>query len=566
MNTIKNYVRTHKLISGSSALTFILIGWLLFGSSSATAQTRYVLGTVEQGTLMISVSSTGQIEASDQIDVRPKNSTEVTAVMVTEGQQVKTGQVLAYLDASDAQQSVNNAAIALESATIALRKLQRNQTVDTTTSADDLKQAYADAMNDISDAFLKLPDLITTARGILYDDTLKGGCSPNECQYRNLVSDSVHTELMQAIARAKEDYTAARNTYDTSFAEYRSLRHDAPAEDVIAMLDATKRVTELLAQTAKSEQNVLDLVVDDMTNQAAKSGVTARIPAQLTTYQTATGSAISSLNTTLSQLNTVKRTIQNAQKSLADSAFSNPLDLASQNNTVAQRESDLREARQQLANCVIRAPIAGIVSAVNVKKGDTASSGAAIATVVSSKRLAVVALNEADIAAVTVGQKVTLTLDAIENLTMTGVVATVDQLGTTTQGVVNYGVTIALDTQDVRVRPGMSISANIVTNVIQNALMVPSAAVKTQNGTVFVQTIDNATSEQLAIIGGFVADTAPRQIEVRVGVSNDTMTQIISGVAVGDVIVARTVSSTAKTSTTSSGMMSGGGEMRAFTR
>jgi len=555
----------HRFISAGAIIGAIVIGYLFFGGSSATAQTRYVLGTVEQGTLMISVSSTGQIEASDQIDVRPKASGEVTAVLVAEGQQVKAGQTLAYIDATNAQQAVKNATIALESATISLQKLQRNQTVDAASATDDLEQAYVDAMGAMSDAFLKLPDLITEARGILYDDTLKGVCSPNECQYGNLVSDEADTELAVAISRAENDYAEVREVYDTTFANYRTLRHDAAAEEIIAMLDATKNVTELLAQTAKSEQNLLDLVVDDMTDQAAKNGFTAKIPAQLTIYQDATGSALSSLNSILSKLNSIRRAIQSAQKSLTDSTFSDPLDLASQKNTVAQREDDLREANRELANCVIRAPIAGVVSAVNVKRGDTASSGTAVATVVSSKRLAVVALNEADIADVLVGQKVTLTFDAIEDLTMTGVIANIDQLGTTAQGVVSYGVTIALDTQDIRIRPGMSISANIITNIIQNALMVPSAAVKTQNGTAFVQAIDGATPEQLASIGGFVADTPPRQIEVKVGASNDTMTQIISGVAVGDTIVARTVSGTTKTSTTSNGMI-GGGEMRAFTR
>jgi HlyD family secretion protein len=148
----------------------------------------------------------------------------------------------------------------------------------------------------------------------------------------------------------------------------------------------------------------------------------------------------------------------------------------------------------------------------------------------------------------------------------------VDSIGTTSQGVVNYNVTIALDTQDARVLPGMSVTTNIITQAVQDALLVPSAAVKTQNGTSFVQTIDNPTADELANIAGFVAPTAPRQIEVQVGASNDTTAQILSGVQEGDPIITRTITSTAAaaataTSRTSAGsILGGGGAVRAIGR
>lgn len=569
---VHHFIRANRVASLGIALAAILAGYVFFHGAPASAQTRYVLGAVEKGTLTVSVAATGQIQATDQIDVKPKVSADITRVAVVAGQKVVAGQTLAYLDAQSAQQAVQNAQIALSNAKIALQKLQQNQTVDTTTATSDRDQAYVDALNQTANAFLKLPAIVDTTHGILYDNTLQGGCSPNACQYGNLVSDEVHSDLLAAVARAKDDYTAARAAYDAAFTDYRVLRNDAPQSQISSMLDETQKVTTLLAQAVKSEKNMLDLVVNDMTNQAAKNGVTARIPAQLTTYQNDIASAIGDLNTTNSQLVSTQRAIVQAQQTLDNATLSDPLDIATQQNAIAQQEQNLRNAQIDLANHTVRSPIAGTIAKVNVKQGDTASSGTAIATIISPKQLANISLNEVDVTKVKIGQKATMTFDAVSDLTLTGTVAAVDSIGTTSQGVVSYNVTIALDTQDARVLPGMSASANIITQAVQDALLVPSGAVKTQNGTSYVQTIDNPTADELASIAGFVATTAPRQIEVQVGASNDTMTQIVSGVQEGDHIITRTLTSataaSAATTATSrsTNIFSGGGATRAIGR
>ena len=103
---------------------------------------------------------------------------------------------------------------------------------------------------------------------------------------------------------------------------------------------------------------------------------------------------------------------------------------------------------------------------------------------ITKQKIAEISLNEVDAAKVKVGQKVTLTFDAIDGLSITGEVSEIDALGTVSQGVVTYGVKIAFDTQDERVKSGMSVSAAIITDVKQNVLLVPNAAVKSNERTV----------------------------------------------------------------------------------
>jgi HlyD family secretion protein len=110
-------------------------------------------------------------------------------------------------------------------------------------------------------------------------------------------------------------------------------------------------------------------------------------------------------------------------------------------------------------------------------------------------------------------------------------------VGTVSQGVVTYTVKIGFDTQDDRVKTAMSVSAAIITDIKQDVLLVPNAAVKKSNNEQYVEILEN---------------NIPRYQAVEVGLSNDTMTEITSGLKEGDKVITQTITgnttSTAKTS------------------
>lgn len=172
-----------------------------------------------------------------------------------------------------------------------------------------------------------------------------------------------------------------------------------------------------------------------------------------------------------------------------------------------------------------------------MKKGDPVSASTILATLVTKQKIAEISLNEVDITKIKVGQKTTLTFDAIPDLTITGQVAEIDTVGTVTQGVVTYAVKISFDTQDDRVKPGMSISASIITDIKQDALLAPNSAVKQQGDAAYVEIFAGETQ-------------APRQQTVQTGLSNDTMTEITSGLNEGDRVVTQTITQTTSQSQT----------------
>jgi HlyD family secretion protein len=214
------------------------------------------------------------------------------------------------------------------------------------------------------------------------------------------------------------------------------------------------------------------------------------------------------------------------------------LDLQISQNSLEKKKVALKDLETQLADYVIRPPFAGIVAKVSVKKGDTISTGTALATFITKQKVAEITLNEVDAAKIKLGQKTILTFDALEELTVAGEVSEMGTIGTVTQGVVSYDAKIGFDAQDERVKPGMSVSAVIITQVKQDVLLVPNAAVKEQNSTSYVEILDSSNQVQVQA--------------VEVGLSNDTSTEIVSGLKEGDKVVTQTITGSTSGSTSAS--------------
>jgi len=161
----------------------------------------------------------------------------------------------------------------------------------------------------------------------------------------------------------------------------------------------------------------------------------------------------------------------------------------------------------------------------------------AIANIITPQKIAEITLNEIDAVKIKIGQKANITFDAVDDLNITGEVVEADTLGTTTQGVVTFGVKISFDTQDDRIKPGMSLSTEIITDAKQNVLVVPSSAIKQQDSASYVQVADGS-----AVASALVLPASFRSQFVQTGLSNDTMTEILDGLEQGDIIVTQIIS------------------------
>jgi multidrug efflux pump subunit AcrA (membrane-fusion protein) len=527
-----------------------------------------VLTAVTKDTIVTAVTGSGQVSTSDQVDLKPKVTGDILSYGLKAGQQVTNGQILVSINASNALKTVRDAQDSLTSAQLSLEKLQQAADPLTLLQAQnslataqeakvkdvrDLVKSHDDGFNAVTNAYLVLPDIMSSLNDILDSSTINGSQS-NVDAYADAAgrydkgSDLYH----QA---AKDDYLAARKAFDDGFDAYKLANRTASDASIEALIDDTATVARSVSQAVKSASNLIQFYQDQLTLHGAK--VSPISTTHLSTLDGETGTS----NSTLSNLLSASRTIQDGKnalitddRSIAERQGSlekvqappDQISLLTAQLNVRQRQGSLDDARVALADYSIRSPFDGVVaSVVNLKRGDAVSPSAVLGTVITKQPIAKLSLNEVDVAKVKVGQKATLTFDVVADLSITGNVIDVDTLGTTTQGVVNYGVKIAFDTNDDRIKPGMTVSASIITDAKTDVLAVPNSAIKSSNGGSYVEEIVGSKAADAGVPTGILAPDGTKRVIVVTGLASDTQTEIVSGLSEGDLIVSRTITATA---------------------
>lgn len=593
LSKISKAISGHKIMS---SVIFLIIVFISYFGYKALAKdnnlVRYATAAVEKGTLIISVSGSGQVSALDQLDIKSKVKGDVLAVYVNKGQEIKKGEIIARLDSADFQKAVSDAQDSLETAQIeledlssppdeltllkaentiiqsrnSLERLRLDQTDDYQKALDtikrskeDIESAYKNTLNTITNAFGDMPAVMTGLNNILYSyeiaqsEITLSNYQWNISVYENAFESQDRSEVALFIRSAEDSYKQAKKNYDQNFENYKKTRYDSDEKIIEDLLNQTIETAESIAQAVKDQTNLISLVINYLSNH------NQRVYNNLNSYQADLKSYSSKATSHYSSLLSIQRTLEDsreaktdAEQDLAEMEKTQPLDLQEAEISLAEKEKSLTElkagpdeldirakklvveqkqdtlisAKQDLADCNIFAPFDGIITEVKAKKHDSVSAGAILANIITHQKIAEITLNEIDVAKIKIGQKANITFDALEDLNITGEVIEADTLGTTTQGVVTYGVKIAFDAQDDRIKPGMSLSTEIITSAKQNILVVPSSAIKQNSDMSYVQ-----------ILSANIASA----ISVQIGLSNDTMTEILDGLKQGDIIVTQTI-------------------------
>jgi HlyD family secretion protein len=150
---------------------------------------------------------------------------------------------------------------------------------------------------------------------------------------------------------------------------------------------------------------------------------------------------------------------------------------------VSQAQATLEADETDLAKTVIHSPINGIVLTRNVEPGQTvAASFQAPVLFTLAEDLTQMELHvdvdEADVGQVTKGQEAVFTVDAHPGRTFPAGITQVRYGSQTVNGVVTYKTVLNVDNSDLSLRPGMTATADITVNKVENAILVPNAALR----------------------------------------------------------------------------------------
>lgn len=229
---------------------------------------------------------------------------------------------------------------------------------------------------------------------------------------------------------------------------------------------------------------------------------------------------------------------------------------------VLQSKASLRETLEMLYKTTILSPMDGVVTKLNVEVGERVfgagfSMGTDIMTVSDLSNIeAVVDVDENDVVLVSIGDTARIQVDAFKDQEFIGLVSEIGNsaktsgLGTQNE-VVNFEVKIKLIDPKNSLRPGMSCTADIETETIQNVLSVPIQSVTTREGT---QSVDNLTEGQpeefqqvkeikkekihkVNEIVFLVENRKAKKVNVETGLSDDNYIAILSGLKGGEDVI-----------------------------
>ena len=577
-------------------LALALVG--AFIAACAGAQEAPVVRTaqVTRASVTQTVAISGSVSTAGTVKLNPATNGKVAQLLIAVGQQVTAGQPLAKLDTTDLDAALTTAANNLAGAEANYDKAlagasdARNSLIQTQQStANDVATAqaslakvratYAAAKVNLSNLYVAIVNDLSTYLsqiGVAQQQVQK---IQSDLSAATQSSDnrSAQTSVNQAAAAlgnaqsygqgvyasAESDYIAAMNqilaaigTFDAALAANADLApaaqqmsgaqvtYNTAASRLTSAIDAPNGQIGTALSLVTAAQNSLNTVSTrtDTTQDSARADIATLLVILTGEQQSATNSKfrISQSGTTVGTIaDTISGSYTNAAQNLvsaqirsaqsiqsAQTAVNNqPSNVQSAQNSLANAQTNLATAQTNLDNASIKASVSGVVVSISAQPGEnvTTNSTAGFIVLANTGSMALHGtVGEADVVKLKLAQVATITVDAVGTAKMTGKVTSLDPVATIASGVPVYGVDVTIDLPTALVKPGMSGTAQVILASRTNTLTVPNLAVKTQTGRRYLTVQKD----------GQQIDT-----DVTFGISNDAVTEVLTGVQEGDVVV-----------------------------
>lgn len=488
-----------------AALFFFVIRPML-GAGKELLAGAYLTSTAQMQEMTVSVSSTGTIQPIDSYNVSGMVTGEVLEAPFEVGDQVEKGDVLYRIDPGSAE-------TALQQAQLSVQQAQLNYD-----SIVDGLNPKASGAGVVQKLHVKKGDLVSAGSPIAD------------------ISDTSTMTFTVPFQSADAQRIAVGSSAQVTLAG--TLETLTGTVESVANADLVGNGGALVRQVKIRIQNPGALTTS--TTATAKVGSIAcagsgTFEANLTQTVVATGSGeVVSLNVSAGSR------VSAGQVLATLGGFSAQTSLENASISLQNAQLSLQNAQDALDNYTITAPISGTVIEKNFKAGDTidnnslTAAGGTLAVLYDMSTLTFeMKIDEKDINKVQVGQEVTITADAVEGVTFSGVVDTVNINGTTVSGQTNYPVTVVInDPQDLK--PGMNVSADIIVERAGTVLCVPVDAVNRGSDKPTVQVAQEGALDE----NGNVVDPSKLETrEVTLGRNDNDNIEITSGLSEGEIVV-----------------------------
>ena len=491
----KNWKWLVPVVVVAAAGAVFLIGG---GNKAASGDVTYAETTPVRQDVSNSLSGTGTLNPANTYTVKSLVDGKILTGGFEEGDKVEEGDVLYTIDSSDA--STN-----LEKASIALQQAQRSydKTVD-------LQYVRAEVDGTVSSLKVAKGDEVTSGQevAVIRDSSkmLLNLLFPAADAASFSVGQSADVVLDGTFETLKGTVTAVTGTDELSTGN-------------LLVRTVTIRVNNAggltTAQAATASINGVSSIASATFAYQAERTLTALASGTVSAINVQEGDAVSKGDILIELTgDDLTESIQSASESLRSAEIS------------------MQNQQDNMSNYTITSPISGTIIEKDAKQGDALTSGSTLCVIYDLSYLEmVINVDELQIGALSVGQKVQLTADAVTDKTYVGTVTRVSMKGSSSGGTTTYPITIRIDDTD-GLRPGMNANAEIVVAEANNALVVPNAAV-IRGGYVLVSKKSPSAAnavEDMDAPEGYV------YVKVETGVSDDSYTEIKSGLQEDDTV------------------------------
>jgi len=507
LTKIKNFIKRNKVLSLLVAI--ILIGLILFLvlRKGDNDNPRYILEKVVRSDLKTTVTATGQVESLNSVEIKPETSGTINYVAVSDGQFVKKGDLIASIDCRDQK-------IALENAKLSLAKLTTADTLSVMREENDLENIYENSWNDITSFVSDINNILIEMEDFYASDGFLG--------YNNI--STVKATGREEVSLARRSFKEADKKFDDLLERYKSLTKLSNREDIFNLLEKTRDTADTLSLAIKKTETASILIINykdgalGNTSETEIRNIVSEWLLDVNNYANTLGSDIKS--------------IEEAEQSLSETKAggADELDIKSAELSVESKQLSYNK-------CFTRALFDGVITNLTAKPGQSLTS---YGTLMTEQKITKVFFNEVDIISIKEGQNANLTFDAIPDLELKGVVSKVNLMGEVNSGVVSYEVEITFEEEDKRVKAGMSVNVEIITEDKENILIIPVASVNLKNGKSFVQILEQEVKDD-NLDEEIKTNSKIIEKEVVTGISNDTKIEIISGLEEGQEIISKII-------------------------
>ncbi|WP_158387781.1 HlyD family efflux transporter periplasmic adaptor subunit [Faecalibacterium prausnitzii] len=483
------------VVVAAAGAVFLISGG---GNKAASRDVTYAETTPIRQDVSNSLSGTGTLNPANTYTVKSLVDGKILTGGFEEGDKVEEGDVLYTIDSSDA--STN-----LEKASIALQQAQRSydKTVD-------LQYVRAEVDGTVSSLKVAKGDQVTSGQevAVIRDSSkmLLNLLFPAADAANFSVGQSADVMLDGTFETLKGTITAITGTDELSTGN-------------LLVRTVTIRVNNAggltTAQAATASVNGVSSIASATFAYQAERTLTAQAGGTVSAINVQEGDAVSKGDILIELTgDDLTESIQSASESLRSAEIS------------------MQNQQDNMSNYTITSPISGTIIEKDAKQGDALTSGSTLCVIYDLSYLEmVINVDELQIGALSVGQKVQITADAVADKTYVGTVTRVSMKGSSSGGTTTYPITIRIDDTD-GLRPGMNANAEIVVAEANNALVVPNAAV-IRGGYVLVSKKSPSAAnavEDMDAPEGYV------YVKVETGVSDDSYTEIKSGLKEDDTV------------------------------